>query len=72
MQVRTLDEYDPLEDFETRRINLNGVTKVVHVSGAGPAVIVLPELPGISPHPSRETRDGCGRRASPSLSLIHI
>lgn len=56
MQVRTLDEYDPLEDFETRRITLNGVTKVVHVSGAGPAVIVLPELPGISPHVARFAR----------------
>jgi dienelactone hydrolase len=56
MQARKLDEYDPLEDFQSRKITLNETTKTVHVSGAGPAVIVIPEVPGISPHVARFAR----------------
>jgi dienelactone hydrolase len=44
---------DPLEDFDPRAIALDGVTKVVHVAGSGPAVIVMTEMPGISPHVAR-------------------
>jgi dienelactone hydrolase len=47
------NEDDPLEDFEPRAIALDGVTKVVHVTGSGPAVIVMTEMPGISPHVAR-------------------
>ena len=47
---------DPLEDFEHREITLDGVTKQVHVAGAGPAVIVMAEMPGISPHVARFAR----------------
>jgi dienelactone hydrolase len=47
---------DPLEDFEPRVITLEGVAKVVHVTGSGPAVIVLAEMPGISPHVARFAR----------------
>jgi dienelactone hydrolase len=47
---------DPLDDFESRPITLDGVAKVVHVSGAGPAVIVMAEMPGISPHVARFSR----------------
>jgi dienelactone hydrolase len=47
---------DPLADFERREITLNGVTKAVHVAGAGPAVIVMAEMPGISPHVARFAR----------------
>src|ERR1700761_6380523 len=53
MQTRSLDAYDPLEDFLPRKITLNEATKMVHVSGSGPAVIVIPEVPGISPHVAR-------------------
>ncbi|NVZ60719.1 dienelactone hydrolase family protein [Pseudomonas gingeri] len=56
MKTRNLDEYDPLEDFLARKITLNGTTKMVHVSGSGPAVIVIPEVPGISPHVARFAR----------------
>ena len=56
MAKRKLDEDDPLEDFESRTITLDGVTKVVHVAGAGPAVIVMTEMPGISPHVARFSR----------------
>jgi dienelactone hydrolase len=47
---------DPLDDFDPRPIALEGVTKVVHVAGSGPAVIVMSEMPGISPHVARFSR----------------
>ena len=53
---RAVEEDDPLEDFEQRTITLDGVTKIVHVSGSGPAVIVMTEMPGISPHVARFSR----------------
>jgi dienelactone hydrolase len=53
---RKLDEDDPLEDFDAREITLEGVTKVVHTAGTGPAVIVMTEMPGISPHVARFSR----------------
>jgi dienelactone hydrolase len=47
---------DPLEDFAAREITLDGVAKRVYVAGAGPAVIVMAEMPGISPHVARFAR----------------
>jgi len=47
---------DPLDDFDPRVITLDGVAKVVHVAGSGPAVIVMTEMPGISPHVARFSR----------------
>lgn len=47
---------DALEDFTARGITLNDITKVVHVAGTGPAVIVMAEMPGISPHVARFSR----------------
>jgi len=49
-------EDDPLEDFDHREITLNGTMKVVHVAGNGPGVIVMTEMPGISPHVARFAR----------------
>ncbi|HEY5044277.1 MAG TPA: dienelactone hydrolase family protein [Solirubrobacteraceae bacterium] len=51
-----MQEDDPLEDFKPRSITLDGVTKVVHLTGSGPAVIVMTEMPGISPHVARFSR----------------
>ena len=56
MPKRNMNEDDPLEDFDPRQITLDGVTKVVHVAGNGPAVIVMTEMPGISPHVARFSR----------------
>jgi dienelactone hydrolase len=56
MPGRRLDEDDPLDDFDRRAVTLEGVTKVVHVAGSGPAVIVMSEMPGISPHVARFSR----------------
>jgi dienelactone hydrolase len=47
---------DPLDDFDPRVVTLEGVGKVVHVAGTGPAVIVMTEMPGISPHVARFSR----------------
>jgi dienelactone hydrolase len=56
MPERNLSEDDPLEDFDHRQVTLEGVTKLVHVAGGGPAVIVMTEMPGISPHVARFSR----------------
>jgi dienelactone hydrolase len=56
MRDRGIHEDDPLEDFVRREITLDGATKGVHVAGSGPAVIVMAEMPGISPHVARFAR----------------
>ena len=53
---RDMNEDDGLEDFRRRDITLDGVSKRVHMAGAGPAVIVMAEMPGISPHVARFAR----------------
>jgi dienelactone hydrolase len=47
---------DPLADFHARSYTFEDATKRVHVSGVGPAVIVMAEMPGISPHVARFAR----------------
>ncbi|HEV7763413.1 MAG TPA: dienelactone hydrolase family protein [Thermoanaerobaculia bacterium] len=47
---------DPLDDFIRREITLDDATKAVYVAGRGPAVIVMTEMPGISPHVARFAR----------------
>jgi dienelactone hydrolase len=56
MPARSMKEDDSLEDFARREITLDGVTKPVYVAGSGPAVIVMSEMPGISPHVARFAR----------------
>src|SRR6476619_7837690 len=56
MPKRNMNEDDALEDFVHREVALDGVIKIVHVAGAGPAVIVMTEMPGISPHVARFAR----------------
>lgn len=57
MNAQNMKETDALDDFEARRITLNAVEKKVYVSGqSGPAVIVMTEMPGISPHVARFAR----------------
>jgi dienelactone hydrolase len=50
----TLD--DPLDDFVCRSLTLQEATRRVYVAGQGPAVIVMTEMPGISPHVARFSR----------------
>jgi dienelactone hydrolase len=56
MPTRRLDQDDPLDDFIPRPIALDGATRTVHTAGTGPAVIVMAEMPGISPHVARFAR----------------
>src|SRR3982751_2646381 len=56
MATRSVKEDDPLDDFARREITLDGVAKRVYVAGSGPAVIVMAEMPGISPHVARFAR----------------
>jgi len=51
-----MNQDDPLEDFTPREITIDRVNKLVHVAGRGPAVIVMTEMPGISPHVARFAR----------------
>jgi dienelactone hydrolase len=54
--ARSMKVDDPLEDFALRDITLNEVARRVYVAGKGPAVIVMTEMPGISPHVARFAR----------------
>lgn len=47
---------DDLSDFERRTVAIDGSQRMVYVAGQGPAVIVMAELPGISPHVARFAR----------------
>ncbi len=53
---RLVTEPDTLDDFVARRVEIDGIRKIVHVGGSGPAVIVMAEMPGISPHVARFAR----------------
>ena len=56
MATRDINVDDSLDDFAARDITLDGVTKKVFVAGQGPAVVVMAEMPGISPHVARFAR----------------
>ncbi len=56
MPTQDVTKDDALTDFPVREITLDGETKRVYVSGKGPAVIVMTEMPGISPHVARFAR----------------
>jgi dienelactone hydrolase len=51
-----LDRRDPLDDFERRNLTFLDQTRLVFVSGSGPAVLVMTEMPGISPQVARFAR----------------
>jgi len=56
MTADNLLQDDALADFEPRELTFEGAAKVVRVTGAGPAVIVMAEMPGVSPHVARFAR----------------
>lgn len=56
MPNRSMKVDDPLEDFALWEITLDGITKNVRVAGSGAAVIVMAEMPGISPQVARFAR----------------
>ena len=56
MKKPNVQQDDSLEDFTAREITLDGTMKKVYVAGSGPGVIVMTEMPGISPHVARFAR----------------
>lgn len=50
------DGVDPAADFARREVDVDGVVKTVYVGGAGPGVVLMPEMPGISPDVLRLAR----------------
>jgi dienelactone hydrolase len=48
--------HDPLDDFERRHLTLLGTERLVFVAGNGPAVVVISEMPGITPQVARFAR----------------
>jgi len=52
----SVKENDQLEDFSRIVVTLEEVAKDVLISGSGPAVVVMTEMPGISPHVARFAR----------------
>ncbi|ROO88216.1 dienelactone hydrolase family protein [Actinocorallia herbida] len=47
---------DPITDFTRRLVDVEGVAKTVYTAGSGPAVVLMPEMPGISPDVLRLAR----------------
>lgn len=45
----TPDGWDPLDDFVAHQVTYDGERKTVYRKGEGPAVIVISEIPGITP-----------------------
>jgi len=56
MATRDMKVDDSLDDFAAGDMTFDGVTKKIYVAGQGPAVIVMAEMPGISPHVARFAR----------------
>jgi dienelactone hydrolase len=56
MTQRNMHQDDLLEDFQAREISLEEGVKKVYTAGSGPALIVMTEMPGISPHVARFAR----------------
>ncbi|MEU2514235.1 dienelactone hydrolase family protein [Streptomyces syringium] len=47
---------DAMTDFSRRLVDVDGVVKTVYAAGSGPAVVLMPEMPGISPDVLRLAR----------------
>lgn len=47
---------DALNDFDARSLTFDDDTRTVYVAGSGPGVIVMPEIPGITPDVARFAR----------------
>jgi dienelactone hydrolase len=47
---------DPLDDFGQSDLTFHDETKRVYIAGTGPGVVVMTEMPGITPHVARFAR----------------
>src|SRR5262245_50330832 len=50
------ETWDKLEDFQRRSISIDDLTRDVFVAGQGPGVIIIHEIPGITPEVARFAR----------------
>lgn len=56
MAKGVIETWDKLEDFERKPVTFDGVKRDVFVSGVGPGVIIIHEVPGITPEVARFAR----------------
>ncbi|MFD9903159.1 dienelactone hydrolase family protein [Streptomyces sp. NPDC059063] len=56
MTTKRAQRDDPLDDFSRRVVSIDDISKTVYVAGSGPAVVLMPEMPGISPDVARFAR----------------
>jgi dienelactone hydrolase len=56
MRTTNLLADDPLDDFQVKTLTFESNEKRVFIAGTGPAVIVMTEMPGISPYVARFAR----------------
>ena len=56
MSLTRITSNDELADFDRQSFSFDGIEKNVYVSGVGPAVLVMSEMPGISPQVVRFSR----------------
>jgi dienelactone hydrolase len=56
MAKGVIESWEKLEDFKRRDVTFDGLKRKVFVSGAGPAVIIIHEIPGITPEVARFAR----------------
>jgi dienelactone hydrolase len=56
MTTHNMNQPDTLDDFNQRDMSFDEVSKKTYVAGSGPAVIVMTEMPGISPQVARFAR----------------
>lgn len=56
MAAGVIESWDRLEDFERRKLRYESWTRNVYASGRGPGVIIIHEIPGITPEVARFAR----------------
>jgi len=56
MAKGVIETWDKLEDFKRRDVTFDGLKRRVYVAGSGPGVIIIHEIPGITPEVARFAR----------------
>jgi dienelactone hydrolase len=56
MAKGVIETWDRLEDFKRREVVFDGLRRKVYVAGQGPGVIIIHEIPGITPEVARFAR----------------
>lgn len=51
-----IETWDKLADFQRREVTFDGLKRKVYVAGSGPGVIIVHEIPGITPEVARFAR----------------